>query len=325
VNREPTLEDHTILAAVEALERGDDPCAGALPADETAETLARLYTEVLGLLPRELDPAAPSPEVKARLMAAATLAAPSPPRQAAASPGVDAAGPVPPPAAAPARLPDPFPSIDPFPLQPVAGARRQLPRPRPLAARRSIGWPGALAAGLILALAGLSGWLWSQQASQKERLAGIERELQVERQKEAAATQRAEQYRSDFTEVHTLKMVTAPAALVCALRPVGTPPLQPDARGALFVAADHQHWHLSIEGLKPAAPGKVYQLWFLPDQGPPVVGSVFAGKTNERYEVGSDAMPPNTKSAMVTVEEVGGSLHPSGPEVLRAAGMMQVL
>lgn len=331
MNQDLTQEDHTILAAIEALERGDDPSA-ALPAgataDETAETLARLYTEVLGLLPCELEPATPSPGLKARLMAAVTAAAPPevPARPIAAAPLAIPAVPPPTLAASPSRLPDPFPSIDPFPVQPVAGVRRQPPRPQPLSsARRPIGWPGALAAGLLLALSGLSGWLWLQQAGQKERLAGLERELQEERQKEAAATQRAEQYRGDFTEVRTLKLVTAPAALVGSLRPVGTPPLQPDARGALFVASDHQHWHLSIEGLKPAAPGKVYELWFVPEQGPPVSGGTFVARPNERFELSSDAMPANTKSAMVTVQDSGTSGRQPGPEVLRAAGMMQVL
>ena len=35
------------------------PCAGAPRLDEATETLARLYNEVLGLIPYELEPAAP--------------------------------------------------------------------------------------------------------------------------------------------------------------------------------------------------------------------------------------------------------------------------
>ncbi|HEY2740331.1 MAG TPA: anti-sigma factor, partial [Thermoanaerobaculia bacterium] len=106
-------------------------------------------------------------------------------------------------------------------------------------------------------------------------------------------------------------------------RPVGR--LQPDARGALFVAADHQHWHLSIEGLKPSSRGKVYQLWFMPEQGPPVNGGTFLAKPDERVEMTSEAMPAGTRSAIITLEEAGGARLPTGPEVLRGAGMIQVL
>ena len=67
-NGDTTSEDRTILAAIEALERGIDASAGAPRGDEAAETLARLYTEVLGLLPYGLEPAEPSPEIRQRLM-----------------------------------------------------------------------------------------------------------------------------------------------------------------------------------------------------------------------------------------------------------------
>src|SRR5215213_5781196 len=61
VNVDLSPEDRTILAA---LESGGEP---PVPS-EADETLARLYTEVLGLVPYELEPAAPRPEVKSRLL-----------------------------------------------------------------------------------------------------------------------------------------------------------------------------------------------------------------------------------------------------------------
>jgi anti-sigma-K factor RskA len=202
--------------------------------------------------------------------------------------------------------------------------RRQPPRPVPLSARRSYAWPAALAAaGLLLAL-GLSGWLYLRQAGQQAAIARLQSEVREARQKEAQATQEAERARSEFTALRTtMTLITAPAALVGPLRPVGT--LQPDARGALFVAADHQHWHLSIEGLKPAPRGKVYQLWFVAAQGPPVNGGTFVATANDRVELTSEAMPPNSKSAMITLEPAGGGQSPEGPEILRAAEMVQIL
>ena len=63
--------------------------------------------------------------------------------------------------------------------------------------------------------------------------------------------------------------MTSPAVLVSPMRPVvrpGQPPLQPDARGVLFVAADHQHWYMSLQGLQPVPAGQVYKLWFVADR-----------------------------------------------------------
>lgn len=361
MSQETHWEDQMINAAVEALERGADPSAAEPRGDEAAETLARLYIEVMGLIPYELIPEAPAPEIKQRLFATITAraarpaaaAAPAPPAPTPVAAPVPAPMPAPKAApAAPSSTPAPAPAVPIFvqaprpvpvpapvpaipatpvtiepvaPEPPVSGARRMPPRPVPLSAtRRPIGWLGALAAALIFALLGLSGWLYFQQAGQRETIARLQRETQEAKQKEAQARQDAERFKNEYSQLRTtMTLVTAPAALVNPLRPVGR--LQPDARGALFVAADHQHWHLSIEGLKPSLRGKVYQLWFVPAQGPPVNGGTFLAKPDERVEMSSEAMPAGTHSAMITLEEAGGARLPTGPEVLRGAGMIQVL
>ncbi|HEX3531027.1 MAG TPA: anti-sigma factor [Thermoanaerobaculia bacterium] len=331
MSQETHWEDQMINAAVEALERGADPSAAEPRGDETAETLARLYIEVMGLIPYELTPAEPDPETKQRLFATITgraAAAPAPPPAPALAPQ---AAPAAPPPQVPAETPAPaepifVPAPVPAPAEPpVSGARRMPPRPVPLSAtRRPVSWLGALAAALIFALLGLSGWLYLQQAGQRETVARLEREAREAKQKEAQARLESERFKNEYSQLRTtMTLVTAPAALVNPLRPVGR--LQPDARGALFVAADHQHWHLSIEGLKPSTRGKVYQLWFMPDQGPPVNGGTFLAKPDERVEMSSEAMPAGTRSAVITLEEAGGARLPTGPEVLRGAGMIQVL
>jgi hypothetical protein len=347
LSQETHWDDQMILAALDGLERGTDPSASASrapEATETAETLARLYTEVLGLIPYELAPAAPRAATKQRLMAVVTGVQEPENRPERHPEGESRAGRIweeersalPDPSARPSLQDDagavalpaepispPFPELQPEPSQPpVSAVRRQPPRPVPLSARRSYGWPVALAAMLLLAL-GLSGWLYLQQADQRAAIARLKQEVREAQQREAQATQKADRFETEFTNLRTtLTLVTAPAALVGPLRPVG--PLQPDARGALFVAADHQHWHLSIEGLKPT-PGKVYQLWFIAEQGPPVNGGTFVVTGGERVELSSEAMPPDTKSAMITLEEAGGVPAPKGPEVLRAAEMQQIL
>jgi hypothetical protein len=337
VSQETHWEDQMIVAALEGLERGADPglSGGRSPGarDETAETLARLYTEVLGLIPFELEPAAPTPESRQRLLSTITaIGQPAPALTASAPPPQEQLAPTavfpvftPP---SPQVFAEPEPEVEPAPPReeaaaPFAAVRRQPPRPVPLSSRRSYGWPLALTAGLLLAL-GLSGWLYLQQTEQRATVARLQSEVREARQKEAQAAQQAERFRREFTTLRTtMTLVTAPAALVGPLRPVGK--LQPDARGALFVAADHQHWHLSIEGLKPAVQGKVYQLWFVAEQGPPVNGGTFVATANERVELTSEAMPPNAKSAMITLEPAGGGESPEGPEILRAAEMVQIL
>jgi hypothetical protein len=338
VSQETHWEDQMIVAALEGLERGADPgfsgnrSPGVRNPEtaETAETLARLYTEVLGLIPFELEPAVPSADSRQRLLSAIGVPAGGPQPVAAAPAPIPESAPFPeqlaPTVAFPAFTPPP--PQDPLPVheeaaEPFAAVRRQPPRPVPLAARRSSAWPVALAAGLLLAL-GLSGWLYLQKTEQQATIARLQSEVREARQKEAQAAQEAERFRREFTTLRTtMTLVTAPAALVGPLRPVGK--LQPDARGALFVAADHQHWHLSIEGLKPAPQGRVYQLWFVADQGPPVNGGTFVAAANERVELTSEAMPPTAKSAMITLEPAGGGQSPEGPEVLRAAEMVQIL
>ena len=347
VSQETHWEDQMIVAALEGLERDADPgfsgsrSPGVRGAEshEAAETLARLYTEVLGLIPFELEPVAPSAGSRQRLLSAITgIEAPAVAPQPVASevPALAESAPVPeqlaPTVAFPAFTPPPPQAISEQPAtppvreeapEPFAAVRRPPPRPVPLAARRSYAWPLALAAGLFLAL-GLSGWLYLQQMDQQATIARLRSEVREAKLKETQAAQEAERFRSEFTTLRTtMTLVTAPAALVGPLRPVGR--LQPDARGALFVAADHQHWHLSIEGLKPAVQGKVYQLWFIADQGPPVNGGTFVATANERVELTSEAMPPNAKSAMITLETAGGGQSPEGPEVLRAAEMVQIL
>ena len=298
---ETQTEDQTLLAVLEILETGADPStAPPLPAEiaETAETLARLYTEVLGLIPYELAPAAPAADATERLLAAIG----APPAERARPAAATAA-------ATPSAVTTALDTAPPA----VSGVH-------PLRAARP------LLAASVLVLLGLSGWLAWTAAGQRSTIAGLKRELGEERQKEAAATQQAAQFRSEFSAMRErFTLVTAPAALVGALRPAGRSPLQPDARGALFVAPDHQHWQLSVEGLKPAPPDRVYQLWFVSTQAGRVSGGTFIARPGERVELGSEAMPPDTRSAVITLEPAGGAIAPTGPEVLRAEQMQQVL
>jgi uncharacterized coiled-coil protein SlyX len=300
VNVDLSPEDRTILAALE------EPETGAFAATEADETLARLYTEVLGLVPYELEPAAPRPEVKSLLLS--TI------RGDETLPGDETQEMEPRPAlpAPPVPVPVPTPSRE--------MTSREVPAARGMAmsARRRSVWPMALAAALILALGGLCGWLFLRQAHMEETIASLERALATQRQdaeQSVAGMQAAmERMRVNFA------LVTAPAVKVSPLRPVDP---QSQARGILFVAADNQHWYLTVHDLPPAPPDRDYQLWWVAAEGT-FSGGVFDPGDGEKVELYSETMPAGTRDVMITLEPARGGPKPTGPEVLRATGVYQL-
>ena len=296
-NGESSSEDLTILAAIESLERGTGSFR-APRGDESAETLARLYTEVLGLLPYELAPEEPSPESRKRLLDAIH----GDETQPAAVPVTVA---VPPRSTAEVRPLRPVPAAT-----PIAAARRRAPSR----------WPLALAAALCFLLLGLSAWMYLQLGEQRRMTAHLKDELTAERhraEEAVAAARRVQGSEQDLREKFAL--VTSRAVQVSPMRPAGAAPLQPGARGVLFVAADHQHWYLSLDGLQPAEPGRAYKLWFVANGGMVSAGS-FTARPGAPVELRSETMPAGTTSALVTLEEDPSTPAPAGPEILRAEG-----
>jgi hypothetical protein len=299
VSQETSTEDLTILAAIEALERGADPSVAERPrGDETAETLARLYTEVLGLLPSALAPVAPGSGARERLLAAIGAA---------------------PPARAPEPRPAPVPAPAPAPAAPTAITESLRPAPRvapgPIPRRHSR-WPLALAATLALAFAGTSVWLWQLQQQQSAEIAQLQQEISAQRQRVAQAGETGRQARTEMEKMRDqFALVTSPAVEVLPLRPPEAG--QTNARGMLFVAPDHQHWYLSVEGLPPAPGTGVYKLWWVTGEGPQDAGSLVA-QSGEKVQMSSDQMPSGITEVMVTFEPTPGSARPSGPPILRA-------
>jgi uncharacterized coiled-coil protein SlyX len=299
VNVDLSPEDRTILAALEA---GGEP---PVPS-EADETLARLYTEVLGLVPYELEPAAPRPEVKSRLLAIV--------RGDETLPGDETQE----------MEPRPAPPVRPVPVPVPAAPReitsREVPAARGMAmsARRRSVWPRALAAALFLALGGLCGWLFLRQARMEETIARLETQLATE-QREAEQNKAGMKAAMERMRVN-LALVTAPAVKVSPLRPIDP---QSQARGILFVAADNQHWYLAVHELPPAPAGRDYQLWWVAAEGT-FSGGVFDPGDGEKVELYSETMPAGTRAVMITLEPARGGPKPTGPEVLKAAGVYQL-
>ncbi len=268
---------------------------GTRPGDEASEARVRLHTEVLGMLPYELDlPPAPA-ALRARILG--TVAG----EETMAVMGQ-------------ARRP-------PSGARPVVAvptrSRPAVPGPAPRRSR----WPMALAATLTLVCLGLAGWLFLQldeQRSQAARLQAQNRQLR-ERQTELEAMQ---EQLSALRE--NVGLMTAPGVLAGSLRPAEPTAPQPGARGLLFVAADHQHWYLSLRGLAPAASGQAYQLWWQADAGM-VSGGTFEVAPGAAVELSSQTMPRGTSGVLITLEPKGGSRQPRGPQVLVGNQMLQLL
>ncbi|HYX26906.1 MAG TPA: hypothetical protein VFC23_22335, partial [Thermoanaerobaculia bacterium] len=223
MNGETHPEDLTILAAIEALERGSEAPPGAPrtaaetgEAAEAEQTLARLYTEVLGLIPYELEPVAP--EARARLLAAVQGEKTAEPAAPAATPETrDTSRPTLP---EPIRLtslpiqpprPEPTPTPGPTPVRsapPASGTVRtttqemRIPRPTsltppPRRAVRPARWPLALAASLALLFAGLSGWLYTQLGQQRDTIDALGRQLDREQSRVDSAVRQARRAEAD--------------------------------------------------------------------------------------------------------------------------------
>jgi hypothetical protein len=331
VNGETFSEDLTILATLEALETGaGGPGGGARPSEtsetsDASEMMARLYNEVLGLVAYELEPAVPSPEVRARLMAAIEGDA----DEAADAGDETQPAPVAAPEPAPVQVAPILPIPPPTPPIPLRQSQEMRPVRPPMAgaavARRSPRrWPLALAASLALLLLGLSGYLYSRSLEDRATIARLDRDLARERSQAAQASAQASRLESYSLNLREkMALVTSPTVAVSALRPMGRPPLQPAARGLLFVAADHQHWYLSLQGLQPVEGGRLYKLWFMADQGPVDAGS-FTVLPGAPIEMSSKEMPAGTRTAVITLETDPGSRTPSGPEVLRAGAIAPI-
>jgi len=322
VSEELTPEDRALLAAFAALQPevgapvspvthpGQEPGQPEPPGDAAeVETLTRLYHEVLGLMPFALAPAAPPPEVKRGLMA--RLAEPDLAGRESAVAKAPAAATEPPSPATAAGRQDRF--------APESRSRSASVPSRSGAPR----WLSALAAALILVLLGTCGWLLNDLHERRDAIARLAAQRDAALRHAGEAEARLGRLTSQVGSLRdSFSVMTSPAVEVCNLR--AATPEQADARGMLFVAADHQHWAMSLRGLRPPAGGKVYQLWFVADQGP-VSGGAFAALPGAPVELRSDRMPAGTKAVRITLENSPGSPAPSGPDVLRNADTLHAL
>lgn len=259
-------------------------------------------------------PAAGAPAAESLTLAAPLVGAPSAAPSSTAAPSVVAASAAPSAVAPSATVPS---AVAPFAASPSAAppaARRRSPR----GYRIGLG----LAAALVVALLATCGWFYRGLLDQAATIArlGDERDA-AQRRAEDLAARLAHQAVEMTGMRQSFSVVTSPAVEVCALRPVA--PDAGDAHGILFVAADHQHWYMSLRGLHPTERGKIYQLWFVGPQGP-ISGGTFNARSGQPWELGAEHMPQGTREITITLETGTGSLTPNGPAMFRNSDLFRV-
>jgi hypothetical protein len=328
-------EEQTILAVLGVLEGAPLAVEGA---DESEETVGRLYVEVLGLLAYQDPPHPPSSALKTRLMTAITVA-PAGEVQSSrklsheveftlTEEGPETAGTAPTATLRSRRLPR-APLPEPIPLREefMGPVRRSVPPPvvRPARPRSWVRPLALAAAAAIVVLLGIDGWLTSQFLGQRDAIAQLSEQLLNERGERVRRSALAATAVHDLNAMRrNFSLVTSREVLAAGLKPMGTPsPLQPAAHGILFVAADHQHWYLAIAGLTPSNAGACYQVWFISPDGPQNAGTFHVSSTSP-IELSSPQMPVGTREVWITVEPATGSKQPTGPQVL-AGAQFQVL
>lgn len=307
-----TLEDEIILSL---LDRGDPTAVEPVVAEsDEAETLRRLYTEVMGLLPLAISPVEPRPELKERLLAAIVAGAPVSPPTAPLAPILSIR---------PGEGSHPAPAVvEPTPTGPSAAT--SMPEPRATRDPRRRLWPLGLAASIaLIATSGLIFSFRQDLGQADQQITELRGRLAGAITKERELTERLSRLQQDHSSlVQKLSLITQVGTTACPLRPGADGPAL--ARGVLYVAADHQHWLLKVAGLPPPGFGRTYQLWFLTESGV-VSGGQFETNSAATAELGSPSMPAGIRGFAITLEPKPGGPQPTGPRLLAGDEVMQLL
>lgn len=264
-----------------AVLEGAEPAAGETAAE------SRAYTELFGVLTYGLEPVAPSPQVRDRLLAAL--------RGGGAAAGSDSD---------PAAGPLPFRRSE---ADPADTARRGA-GPR---------WALRLAAVLAALAFGLSGWLGLRVAEQRTTIAELTRELSAAGERSA----RLERANADLASVrdelsHQLTLATSLGMVACPLKPMDDE--HPEVRGLLFMSPDGGPWLVSVHDLEPAPEGSSYVLWFLGNGHQHRRVGVLAPGPDRAAQISAETMPGHEgmTGVAVTLEPTPQPESPSGPMLL---------
>ena len=282
-------------AALDALDAADGRALDAHLATcaECRAGLAELRA-VAALLAHTTTPAAPSSDLRARLLAQ-IKAPPQTPRGGGVPIEVEPNGS--PAATTISATTEPTRDANVLPFAPTA--RRGLFGARPWAVF------GTLAASITIAMLVLAlAMLWARNRELQTQLARIGQNLQ-ETQATLVAV-RADRDLLAAPDAHTAELAGTDAAVAAHAR------LTYDERTGRAV--------FSAAGLPVPPPGKAYQLWFIAD-GKPLPGEVFTTDAGGRAEL-HEQIPPQGRHAQifaVTLEPQAGVSAPTGQMYLKSA------
>jgi len=269
------------LAEFAADERDAVDGRNALAADERAK-IERLDAELFGLLAEGLDPVEPSAAAKSELMR--RLAAPK-----------------------------------------VAQFR---PRQEEVSTGTTPRWLLPLAAGIAALAIGATGMMYGTVRSQGEELARLE--LEVEQlgseaigvgSTTAVASNSLADLRVEYAAARqNLALVGSRGVEICPLRPLEGAADDGEPYGTLFLAADHQHWYVRVDGFEVRA-DRYYQVWFETADELVAAGNLVGNE----LELSASTMPEGTLAVHVSVETDPEPAVPSSEILLYGNDMVRVL
>lgn len=278
-----STEDQVILAMLEDSLVDDGrvvrPLSDAEPVP--VETLERLYAEVLGLLPDELDPVTPRPELKDRILERV-------------------------------RQGDTVHDVEPIPhprfLAAQAEARASESEDDASEEKSSRGpaRPWLLAAILALAMLGGSTFLYLELREEQAATADLRQRVEL-----------LTSGRSDVVGALRALSDAVPVAVdVCPLRPTGEDPAQPAAQGSLILVMEQGRWYLRARDLAPPQGSRAYVLWFLDADDQPLHRRVLNLDESREIEIQASGIPRTMEAATITLEPSPTTARPTGPRIL---------
>lgn len=191
----------------------------------------------------------------------------------------------------------------------------------PPARRAASRWLLPLAAALMIAMVGVTGWQVWRVEQQAVTIARLSAELESSRAAAAELTATREMAREASAR---LEMMTAASAEFCALRPTVSCPNQ-QARGTIVMRADEKDWYLRVEGLGPCEKGRQYKLWFVTDSEPILGASFRVEGSHDLVELRATGVPAGVTAVMITLEEPEVEEAPQTPVLLFGNQRMRIL
>jgi hypothetical protein len=166
------------------------------------------------------------------------------------------------------------------------------------------------AAALAAGLAGLATYFGVTTPLARERAAAL---AERERLARAVDLRDGEIRRLEgeaARQAETVRMLRSPEVQVVPLRGGA----QPEASGRLFFDRARRRWYFHASGLRPAGPGRTYELWLVDAAQQKLPAGLF--DVDARGEASIEVAVPETASgfalAAVTDEPAGGVPQPTG-------------